>query len=231
MSTKGRPKVPPGRRPPPKPAERRRTLPLVGILIAVVAVLLVGALVFNAMTKDDASADVEQTRPVTVEGAALPRFDGTAAQDPGIGAEAPVLTGQGFDGGAITIGGPQTGSDGRPTLVMFVAHWCPHCQREVPLVVGWRADGTIPSDIDLVAVSTGVDPAYPNYPPSEWLADERWPGGIMADDADSTAAQAYGLSAYPYFVALDKDGKVVARDTGELTQDAIEQLVQQLEAS
>ena len=178
MSTKGRPKVPPGRRPPPKPAERRRTLPLVGILIAVVAVLLVGALVFNAMTKDDASADVEQTRPVTVEGAALPRFDGTAAQDPGIGAEAPVLTGQGFDGGAITIGGPQTGSDGRPTLVMFVAHWCPHCQREVPLVVGWRADGTIPSDIDLVAVSTGVDPAYPNYPPSEWLADEKWPGGM-----------------------------------------------------
>jgi thiol-disulfide isomerase/thioredoxin len=224
---------PKGRRPPPKrppaPSAKpaaRRSLPLVGILIAVVAVLLLGAVVYNAVSKDD-KTEVEQNRPVTVDGAALPEFEHGLEQDPAVGTPAPGLSGQGFDGGKVTIGGA---SDG-PTLVVFVAHWCPHCQREVPLLVGWREDGTIPADIDLVAVSTAVNPAYPNYPPSEWLADVGWRDPVMADDADMSAAEAYGLSAYPYFVALDKDGRVVARDTGELTQDAVRELVQQLQAA
>jgi thiol-disulfide isomerase/thioredoxin len=207
----------------------RRRLPLVGILVAVVGVLLVGALIYNAVTEDDSggssSDTVAQTHPVTVVGAPLPLYDSTAASDPAVGTDAPVLQGQDFSGQAQSI----AGQSGKPSLVMFVAHWCPHCQREVPLVVGWRADGTIPEDIDLVAVSTGVDPAYPNYPPSDWLAREQWPGRVMTDDDASTAAQACGLPAYPYFVALDKAGHVVARGQGELDQAAIEQLVSALE--
>jgi thiol-disulfide isomerase/thioredoxin len=219
---------PPPKRPPAKPAQPapRRRLPLVGILIAVVAVLLLGAVVYNAVSKDNTTA-VEQNQPVTVSGAALPEFERGLAPDPAVGTPAPGLSGQGFDGDKVTIGG----ASDHPTLVVFVAHWCPHCQREVPLLVQWRADGTIPPDVDLVAVSTAVNPAYPNYPPSEWLDDVGWKDPVMADDADMTAAGAYGLSAYPYFVALDTEGNVVARDTGELTQDAVRQLVQQLQAA
>jgi len=33
------------------------------------------------------------------------------------------------------------------------------------------------------------------------------------------AADAFGLSAFPYFVAVDGSGKVVARTTGEITTD------------
>jgi thiol-disulfide isomerase/thioredoxin len=198
----------------------------VGILIAVVAVLLLGALVFNLVTKDSKTA-VEQTRPVTVQGTPLPRYEGATAggEDPGIGGTGPTLNGEDFDGNSITIGG----ASDKPRLVIFVAHWCPHCQREVPLIVDWRADGTIPSDIEVIGVSTGVDPAYPNYPPSEWLSEVGWTDPVMADAAEGTAAQAYGLASYPYFVALDKDGKVVARSSGELDQTAIAQLVQKLQ--
>jgi thiol-disulfide isomerase/thioredoxin len=229
VTTNSNPKArrPPPKRPPAKAAKpARRSLPLVGILIAVVAVLLLGVVIYNAVSKDD-TTEVVQNRPVTVEGEALPEFEQGPAQDPAIGTPAPGLSGQGFDGEKITIGG----ATDRPTLVVFVAHWCPHCQREVPLLVQWRADGTIPSDIDVVAVSTAVNPAYPNYPPSEWLDSVGWKDPVMADDADMSAAEAYGLSAYPYFVALDKDGNVVARNTGELTQDAVSELVQQLQAA
>jgi len=209
-----------------KQTAARRPLPLVGIFVVTIAVLLVGAIVVTLITKKGGNTDVKQTRPVTVEGTALPELQRSGA-DAAVGQVAPVLHGQNFDGKAQTVGGP---SD-KPTLLMFVAHWCPHCQAEVPRVVNWRADGTIPSDINLVAVSTAASPNYPNYPPSAWLKRVKWPGQVMADDDQQTAAQAYGLPAYPFFVALDKDGKVLARGSGELDQAAVKEIVQKLQAS
>ena len=55
------------------------------------------------------------------------------AQNPAVGTAAPVLRGAGFDGTPVTIGG-----DGRATLVMFLAHRCPHCQRELPVLASGR---------------------------------------------------------------------------------------------
>jgi thiol-disulfide isomerase/thioredoxin len=213
-----------GRAAPTQTAVRRR-LPLVGIFVVVIAVLLVGAIVATAISRHN-KTDVAQTRPVTVAGTALPELKQSGA-DAAVGQVAPILRGENFDGKAQTVGGP---SD-KPTLAMFVAHWCPHCQAEVPRVVSWRADGTIPSDINLVAVSTAASPDYPNYPPSAWLHRVGWPGQVMADDDQQTAAQAYGLPAYPFFVALDKDGKVLARGSGELDQAAVKAIVRKLQAS
>jgi thiol-disulfide isomerase/thioredoxin len=205
-----------------------RRLPLVGVVVVVVVVVLVGAVIITAATrkKGAVAANVEQNRPVSVVGSALPTYDDSGA-DPAVGNVAPVVHGESFDGTKETVGGKTA----KPTLVMFVAHWCPHCRAEVPRVVKWRADGTIPADINLVAVSTDVNPSYPNYPPSSWLDDVKWPGTTVADDAPTTAGQAYGLSAFPFFVGLDANGKVVQRGTGELDQAAVEQLVQKLQAS
>jgi thioredoxin-related protein len=38
----------------------------------------------------------------------------------------------------------------------------------------------------------------------------------MLDDSTQTAAKAYGLQSYPYFVFVGADGKVVKRLTGEI---------------
>ena len=224
---------------PPSPASRtgarqeaRRRLPLVGILIVVVAVVLVGAVAISQLGGDDSNdqpsgrGSVAEVQPVTVSGEPLTPFPGNGADDPSIGATAPVIDGKSFDGTPESVGG----AIGRPSLVVFVAHWCPHCRAEVPRLVEWRADGTIPEDIDLVAVSTGVQSDLPNYPPSAWLEQEGWPGRVMTDDADGTAAGYYGLPSYPYFVALDAQGRVVTRATGELDQQAIEDVVSQLQA-
>jgi hypothetical protein len=100
----------------------------------------------------------------------------------------------------------------------------------VPRLVEWRNDGTIPEDIDLVAVSTAVVQERGNYPPSAWLEQEGWPGRVMTDDADGTAAGYYGLPSFPYFVALDAEGRVVLRAQGELDQQDIEAVVSQLQA-
>ena len=81
-----------------QPTTRRR-LPLVAVLIAVVAVVLLGAIVITSLG-DDYSAElpasvtgVAEVQPVTVTGDPLSDFPGIGGVDPWIGATAPVVDG------------------------------------------------------------------------------------------------------------------------------------------
>ena len=188
------------------------------------AALAVAALVavIVAMSGDDSSTtDAEATAfdraEATVDGTPLPVLP-EAGDDPAVGRAAPVLQGQDLDGGQVT-----QPTSGRPTIILFLAHWCPHCQREVPLVQEWSDAGQLPEDVDLVAVATGITSSRPNYPPSAWLEREHWTAPTIAD-ASGAAAEAYGLSAFPFWVAVDAQGTVVERRTGELSLAEIEEL-------
>ena len=185
---------------------RTRTLWFAGAVVALAAIvaLIVGG---GAGTKD---ASGEYGTP-SIQGTKLPEVSDSGA-DPAVGRRAPVLRGAGFDGRAVSIG-----ATGRAQLILFVAHWCPHCRAEVPRLVEWLASGEIDGRVPIVAVATGTDPRYVNFPPSSWLAHEGWTGPVLVDSKDRDAGQVYGLTAFPYFVAVDRDGRVVARRTGELT--------------
>jgi len=196
-------------------AQRRSQVRVLAIAAAVVAALAVAAVAASAFGGKDAIApDEAQRGPVTVTGEALPTFG--ADPDPAIGLEAPALTGQSFDGLPVSI----TPDDG-PMAIWFVAHWCPHCQAEVPRIVELAEQGLLPNGVDIAAVSTAVDETGPNYPPSAWLDREAWPFPVMADDADGTAAAAYGLQGFPFLVLVDADGTVTLRTSGELGDDGI----------
>lgn len=211
----------------PATADRRRSLPMVPLLIggAVILLALVAIVVSSLGGDDEGGADgtvaenVEQTRPVEVRGDPLPPLTDPSS-DPAIGEVAPELIGQSFDGSPVEIV-----HDGTPKLIFFVAHWCPHCQAEVPVVTSWLDGSSSKEGVDVYAVSTSVDPAAPNYPPSEWLSEEGWPAPVLADDSSSTAATAYGLSAFPFFTMVDGDGTVLFRGSGELQPSQLDQLV------
>ncbi len=155
------------------------------------------------------SGEVEIAKQVAVQGEALPGFTGSR-NDAAIGAAAPVLTGVGFNGKQVTIA-----PTGTPYVVAFVAHWCPHCQAEVPRIVDLEHQGAT-AGIKVVAVATGTSSGLPNYPPSAWLTREHWPFPVLVDTADATAATAYGLQSYPFLVYVDAAGKVVGRTAGEI---------------
>jgi thiol-disulfide isomerase/thioredoxin len=104
---------------------------------------------------------------------------------------------------------------------MFVAHWCPHCQREVPLLAKWLKGGQ-PAGVELYSVATSTSAQQANYPPSAWLAREGWTVPVLTDDEASGAAQAYGLTSFPYFVFIDSSGKVVQRMAGEQPVSAVQ---------
>lgn len=205
----------------PKSARRataqRSGLPLFPLFLAAIAAIGAIAIAISVSGGDDdsGSGGVDQTRPVTVEGESLAPFTDDSGNDPALGQVAPTITGEDFAGRPVTIA-----ADGKPKAVAFVAHWCPHCQAEVPRIKRWLDQTGLPADVGLYFVSTSVNANNPNYPPSEWLERE----GVsdiptIADDEASTALQAYGAGGFPYLVYLDADNKVVLRTSGEYPDD------------
>jgi cytochrome c biogenesis protein CcmG, thiol:disulfide interchange protein DsbE len=170
-------------------------------------------------TAEDDAADGAAVETATVEVAdpSLPPFG--SSDDDAMGLQAPAVRGTATDGRPMSI----VPGDG-PMIVGFFAHWCPHCQAEVPVVVDWLADGGLPDGVELVAVSTAVNEARPNFPPSEWFEAEGWDVPTMADDESGSAHLAYGGGGFPYWVVLDADGAVVARRAGELPASALDDL-------
>lgn len=158
---------------------------------------------------DGETSGIEISTAVQIEGGALPQFD-DQQNDAAVGTPAPIITGQHFDGTDVTIGGATE----TPTMLVFLAHWCPHCNDEIPEITKLRDAGELPADLNIVAISTAVDEDAPNYPPSEWIVDKDWTWPVMADDAELGAFQAYGGTGFPYTVMVDADGNVLARKTG-----------------
>ena len=161
---------------------------------------------------DGGAQGLQENGPITVEGAPLAPYDG-APVDLAVGETAPVVAGESFDGTPITIGGPTE----NPTLVVFLAHWCPHCNDEIPELLALDAAGDLPENLDVIGVSTAVDPAAENYPPSEWIVEKDWSWPAMADDENSTAIKTYGGTSFPFTVVLDAEGNVLARRAGSAT--------------
>ncbi|MBN99526.1 MAG: hypothetical protein CL438_02470 [Acidimicrobiaceae bacterium] len=115
--------------------------------------------------------------------------------------------------------------DGTIRLIGFFAHWCPHCQREVPRVAQWLNENGLPNGVEVVAISTSVREGTPNYPPSEWFEAENWPTQVLVDSSEKTIAAAYGLTGFPFWVLVDGEGFVVHRSSGELTEEQFAYLV------
>lgn len=192
-------------------------------LVAVSALVLVGVAAAPAVAK---GAKIERSPRVQVEGKKLPASDkvGSAA-DPAIGRTAPTLVGKGFNAKKVTIGGT-----GTPRIILFLSHSCPHCQREVPLIVDLAAAGVF-DGVEVDTVTTNTSDQLPNYPPSKWLAREKWPfGEVLLDDAKLRAFFGSGGQAFPYFIMVDSAGVVVARAEGELGKDVIRGAVANLVA-
>ena len=172
------------------------------------------------------SAYGDEVRTVAVIGDALPEYAGSIENDPAVGMVAPGLIGEDYSGTQVVAA---HGTD-RPTLVVFLAHWCPHCNDEIPELNELRDAGRWPAGLDIVAVSTAIAPDRPNFPPSRWIVEKDWTYPVIADELDMgresfTAASAYGVTGFPFMTLVGSDGRVLARWSGSAGADAIEALV------
>lgn len=194
-----------------QPVAVRSTSPLL-IIGGIVLVVLVAAVAAIALTSRPAGPAEPASTAVSVQGTALLALPPPGTADPAVGQAIPTISGIGLDGAAMTIG-PDDGA----LAIVVVAHWCPHCRAEVPVLADWLASNQVPDGVDVVTVSTGIDPARPNYPPSAWLEREGWNEPTLVDDASSSALAALGLNSFPGFVFVNADGTVAQRLTGEIS--------------
>jgi thiol-disulfide isomerase/thioredoxin len=193
-----------------------------GVVVAVIVVIVLIVTLSGGndtagnatRAKQAAAKGLHQTQPVKVTGKALPQLE--SDHDDAGHAAAPVLDGYTFDSSPITAP-----VKGKPTMIVFGAHWCPHCQKEFPEIVDWMASGGN-KDVTVIAIPTGTNAQAPNYPPSSWLERIGWKGEVLVDDKNSTAAQAYGLPAYPMIVFVDANGKVTQRTEGEVQMSTLD---------
>jgi thiol-disulfide isomerase/thioredoxin len=204
-------------------------------VVAIAVVVLLAAVIAIAVTRSEQSIAGGGPSPsggtvvpsgdldygtVDVAGTPLPEMR-TGSSDAAVGERIPTVTGEQFDGAGITIA-----PGGKPKVVMFVAHWCPHCQAEVPRIQDWLDQNGMPNDVDLYTVATGTSSSRPNYPPGDWLREQGWSVPTTLDDEESTAAQAFGLTSYPFFVVVDGSGNAVFRTSGELTMQQWEAVLE-----
>jgi thiol-disulfide isomerase/thioredoxin len=194
--------------------ERRKAQLTLLAVVGGLAVLVLAVFALWSASGDDDRGELSEVGTVTMSGDPLPEYGGDPSSDSAVGTTAPTFTATDLRGGDMTVG-----PDGRTKVLIFLAHWCPHCQAEVPLLQSWvEASGGLPADIDLISIATGLDPSRGNYPPSEWLfTDEGWQFPVAIDNANSEIAGNFGLSSYPYYVALNGQNQVIARSSGELT--------------
>lgn len=156
---------------------------------------------------------------VTVDGDGLPVLESSG--DSAVGQTAPVVTGETFDGEQLTIG-----PDGNAKIVVMLAHWCPHCQAEVPVVQDWVTSGGLPEGVDIygVTVLTNRLRDGSTWPPDEWLDDEGWTIPTIKDDQASSIVNAYGMTGTPTYVVLGPDNENLGRISGEIGVAGLEAL-------
>ena len=165
----------------------------------------------------------DEYQPVTITGEPLPVMP-EGGTDPGIGSKVPVVTGYNFAGDPVSL---DVAASARPTMVVFLAHWCPHCNREIPRILEWAVTKGVPEGLRIVGVATASRNDYPNWPPSAWLTDMGWKWEKMADTQDGQAFSAYGGTSFPTMVLVGPDGTVKNRFSGEIEIVDLDRLVRE----
>jgi len=185
-------------------ARRRRLSIIIGAITAVVVVaIVVAAFLLNGSNKAVAALAANDSKL-------------NPAKPPAVGKPAPNFA-------LATVGGKHyslSALRGHPVLLEYFAVWCPHCQREAPILnqldksyaaQGLRSLSILASPYDRTHEATGsTNPVTKDD--INWFQTTYNVAHPMLIDPDFTTVNKYGVQGYPTIYVLDKNG--VIRYTG-----------------
>lgn len=158
-----------------------------------------------------------------LEAGYLPRYE-QGQQDLALGMPLATIEGEEYYSETAVSIDP---TDGTRRVWLVWAHWCPYCQEELPeLSTWWTENGDSYENIDLVGVTTSIDPSRGN-PLEPYLDDLQLPFATVVDE-DLTTAARFGTSAFPFWVVTDGDGTVLFRTAGLIPIEQVEAIFDQL---
>lgn len=131
----------------------------------------------------------------------------------------PMLAGDQAGPGHLDL---KTAGVGRPMLVNVFASWCAPCRAEHPKLMALKARG-----VAVVGVAWKDDPVATRA----FLDELGDPYAMVLVDREGRAGLDLGISGAPETFAVDAMGRVVAKSSGPLIDDAeIERLVRAIQA-
>jgi thiol-disulfide isomerase/thioredoxin len=194
-------------------AARRRRLLMYGVpsgIVVIVAAIAIGTSPFGRSEGRPAAAGTVQAGP----GRATPLQSGEAVPD----FSAPGLSGARVSWSEVRAGAPAA-------LVVW-ASWCPHCQRELPVVA--KVAPEFPG-VRVVTVATAIG-AHPGPSPEAFVEGHGITFPAAVDDAGGAIAGALGVQSFPTVFWVGKDGRVRAVTEGERGEAAVRAAFQALTA-
>ena len=197
-----------------------QVLKVVGIIAAVILLLLLVAVVAGFIGNEEPGN--EYGDPQVSGQLSLMPLD-ASVDTSAIGETAPTVIGEDFDGNEVRIE-----NDGRAKAIVLLAHWCPHCQDEVPAVQAWLDSGGGVEGVDMYSISTAMNSSRDNYPPSEWLNREGWTVPVIRDNSNNSVHTAYGSGGFPFWVFVNSDGTVALRVAGATSIENLESIMSEL---
>ena len=126
-----------------------------------------------------------------------------------------VLTDGGWDEAAAFVA--RNAAAGRPTVINLFASWCGPCEREMPLL-------NRVADEEVDTVFLGVAHLDARRDAERFVAEQQVRFTTILD-LDGVVAAAVGGRGLPVTVAFDRDGVMVGRVFGELTEVSLEELI------
>jgi peroxiredoxin len=148
-------------------------------------------------------------------------MSGPARSDPlRIGDAVPDFAAPGLDGGRVSWSDYR----GSPTVLVAWAPWCPHCQKELPVLD--RVARDYPG-VRLASVVTAIG-LHPGPDPKEFMRENGMSFPVAVDDERGTLAAGLGVTGFPTLYAVDPGGTVIAVTMGESGEAAMWALFQQL---
>jgi peroxiredoxin len=128
-----------------------------------------------------------------------------------VGSQAPDFTAQTVDGGSVSLG---DAGGKEATMLVFFASWCPHCNKEAPIISDLESEYG-----NLRVVMIGIDSQDDSEKVQEFVNRYSIEGPATYDPS---LGPTYQASGYPTIYVLDSNNNIVAAHTGEAPKGVLE---------
>lgn len=133
-----------------------------------------------------------------------------------VGSQAPDFSTDTVDGGKVSL---RDSGDYRATMLVFFASWCPHCNKEAPIISDLK--GQHP---DLRVIMIGIDDQDNSEKVKEFVNKYNIDGPAAYDPSVGSTYQASG---YPTIYLIDSNEQITAANTGEVPKNVLESWIEE----
>ncbi len=128
-----------------------------------------------------------------------------------VGSQAPGFTADTVDGGSVSL---EDAGDDEATMLVFFASWCPHCNKDAPII-----NDVEDQHEELRVIMVGIDDRDDPGKVRDFVDRYGIEGPAIYDPS---LGSTYQVSGFPTTYVLDESNEIVAAHSGEAPREVYE---------